>query len=132
MKFSIVEPDELAYISTSNPPECLDTCEFKEELLDTPVEQFQEVEESEPEAVIDKFFKEDLNKIKNLELKEQIEELEKEKQALDNKINHLYSQIFMSISDDVHFNTEVLTKISNLLKHNTLEELQKFYGSKEK
>lgn len=121
---------EAEYQRQNNPPECPDTCELKQNLLEVPKEEFN-IEGQEAEDIIERFMKEDLSKIKNLEIKIQIEELEKEKKTIENKINHLYQQIFSSISEDVSFNRKVLEKIYQLIHNNSIEDLQKFYANSE-
>lgn len=115
----------------NNPPECPETCEFKTTLLETPKEEF-EIDNGKEWDIVEKFLREDLFKVDNIEIKLEIEKLEQEKDVLINKINFLYSQLFTSLSDIIDFDSGVLDKVYGILKCNPLENLKLAYGSRKK
>lgn len=120
--------EEVDFSTQEHIPECSGSCELKQVLLETPEDKFN-VDVDTPENEMERFLKEDVHNLKIKELKIRIEEFEEEIEFIKGKINKLYAEIFHSISNDANFNQKIIFHITEMLKNNSIEDLQKVYGN---
>lgn len=106
----------------SNPPECPESCELKQEFLETPKDAFNKPQVStdfilaRPTGNVDEyeeFVKTESIILTNRELQIEIESLEEEEIKLREKINSLYLKVLKNSCDDNEFIGRMCKRIQN-------------------